>query len=80
MLVSSIFSFTHDVFKIFLTTIFSTLSKTEIIILATFNLSSANVFSLDKSKILLFRKEFNTNPNTKIVEKIAGKRESPGYQ
>ena len=36
---------------------FSTLSKTEIIILATFNLTSANAFSLIQSKILWFRIE-----------------------
>ena len=35
----------------------STLSKTEIIILATFNLSSANAFDLDQSRNLLFGKE-----------------------
>ena len=33
-------------------TIFSTLSKTEIIIFVTFNLSSANAFNLDWFKIL----------------------------
>ena len=36
---------------------FSTLSKIEIIIFVTFNLSSANAFNLDQSKILLFGKE-----------------------
>ena len=36
---------------------FSILSKTKIIILSTFILSSANAFSLDQSKILLFGKE-----------------------
>ena len=38
------------------TQVFSTLSKGEIIILATFNLSSANAFSLVSSKSLLFGK------------------------
>ena len=33
-------------------TLYSTLSKTEIIIFVTFNLSSANAFNLDQSKIL----------------------------
>ena len=33
-------------------TIFSTVSKTEIIIFVTFNLSSANTFNLVRSKIL----------------------------
>ena len=42
MLVTSIF---------FFPTVFSTLSKREIIILATFNLSSANAFNLVTSKI-----------------------------
>ena len=36
---------------------FLTLSKKEIIILATFNFSSANAFNLVTSKILLFGKE-----------------------
>ena len=36
---------------------FPTLSKSEIIILATFNLSSANAFNLDQSRSLLFGKE-----------------------
>ena len=40
-------------------TMFSTLSKTEIIIWATFILSSATAFNLVTSKILLFGKEFN---------------------
>ena len=31
---------------------FSTVSKTELIIFVTFNLSSANAFNLDRSKIL----------------------------
>ena len=37
---------------------FSTLSKTKIIILANFILSSATAFNLDQSRILLFGKEF----------------------
>ena len=52
---------------------FSVLSKRETIILATFHLLSANDFSLDGSKILLFGKEltlyettnFKTGPNSK---------------
>ena len=43
---------------------FSTLSKTGIIILATLNLSSANVWNLDQSKILLFGKEFKELGNS----------------
>ena len=38
---------------------FSTLSKREIVILATFNLSSTNAFNLDWSKILSFGKGLN---------------------
>ena len=38
-------------------TMFSTLSKTEIIILALFNLLSANVFNLVKSEKFLYGKE-----------------------
>ena len=38
---------------------FSTQSKTEIIILATVNLSSANALNLDQSRILWFGKELN---------------------
>ena len=38
-------------------TMFSSLSKTKVIILATFNFSSANGFSLDQSRILSFGKE-----------------------
>ena len=38
---------------------FSTLSRRALIILATFNLSSANASNLDKSKILSFGKELN---------------------
>ena len=45
MLVTSIFSFSHNIFYI---------SKTEIIILATFILLSANAFNLVTSKILSF--------------------------
>ena len=45
MLITSIFYFSHSV---------STLSETEIIILAMFNLSSAKAFNLDQSEILLF--------------------------
>ena len=38
---------------------FSTLSKTEIIILAAFYLSSAKALDLDQSRILSFGKELN---------------------
>ena len=38
---------------------FSTLSKTKIIILSALNLSSTNAFNLDKSKILSFPKELS---------------------
>ena len=38
-------------------TVFSTLSKREIVIIATSNFSSANAFNLVTSKILLFGKE-----------------------
>ena len=48
MLVTSIFP---------LTTVFSTLSRREIIILQTFDLSSANALNLVKSKNLPFGKE-----------------------
>ena len=40
-------------------TMFSTLSRTKIMIVATFNLSSANAFNLDQSRILSFGKELN---------------------
>ena len=39
---------------------FSTQSKTEILILATMNLSSAIAFNLDSAKILLLSKELNS--------------------
>ena len=45
MLVTSIFSFSDNVF-------YSTLSKTEIIIYVTFILYSANAFNLDKVNFL----------------------------
>ena len=38
-------------------TMFSNVSKTEIIIVGTLNLSSATVFNLDQSKNMLFGKE-----------------------
>ena len=43
---------------------FSTLSKREIIILATFNFSSANAFNLVTFKILSFGKELNLSNTT----------------
>ena len=42
-------------------TVFYTLSQREIIILAKFNLSSANAFNLVMSKNLLFRKELRNH-------------------
>ena len=50
MLVTSIFSFSHNV---------HTLPKTNFKISATSNLSSANVFNLDQSENLLFGKELS---------------------
>ena len=51
-------------------TMFSTLSKTEIIIFVTFNLLSANAFSLVLSKILLagngLRKEIGVEESTGV--------------
>ena len=52
MLVTSIFSFSHDVFY--------SIKKRKIVILATFYLASANAFNLDTSKILSFGKELQT--------------------
>ena len=40
-------------------TMFSTLSKTKIVILANFIFSSPNTFNLDQSRILSFGKELN---------------------
>ena len=48
------------------TTRFSTVSKRELIILATFKLTSANAFNLDQSKILLFDR-VNSLPNDKFL-------------
>ena len=42
-------------------TMFSNLTKTEVIILATFNMLSANALDLDKSKSLLFGKELQVH-------------------
>ena len=47
---------------------FSTLSKTKIIILSTVILSSANAFNLDQSKSLLFGKEFKASVHTPFLE------------
>ena len=46
--------------------VFPTMSKREIIILATFNLSSANAFNLVMSKNLLFGKELTHFQTTKF--------------
>ena len=59
---------------------FSTLSKTEMIILATFNLSSANAFNLDRSRMLLFGQELTTTLKKKAFENIVGKGENAGNQ
>ena len=51
---------------------FSTLSKTKIIILAMFDLSSANPFKLDQAGILSFGIEFKGGPSgvgMKILQK-----------
>ena len=45
---------------------FSTLSKTKIIILANFILSSANAFNLEQSTILSFGKELTLSQTTKF--------------
>ena len=59
MLVTSIFSFF---------TMFSTLSKREIIILATFNITSANVFNSITYKALLFGiYTFQGNPHVRFL-------------
>ena len=55
MLVISIFSFSHSVFY--------SVKKGEIVILATFNLSSANAFNLVMSKIVSFGKGLNGTQN-----------------
>ena len=55
---------------------FPALSMTELIILATFDLSSANTFNLDQTKILSFGQElilslihhFETIPNSKELQ------------
>ena len=47
---------------------FSTLSQVELIILAMFNLSSANAFNLNQSKILSFRKKFKCRPRAACSE------------
>ena len=52
---------------------FSALSKTETIILATINLSSANAFNLDLVKILLFGKEISTNQLNRKADHISTK-------
>ena len=75
---------------------FSALSKAKIIILATFNLSSANAFNLVKAKILLFVKGLTFTKQQKFrlyqieafaddslngkVEHIVGKGENARYQ
>ena len=51
-------------FLLFSPTVFSTLSKTEIIIL-TFNLLFANALNLDQSKVLSFGKELRVEQTNK---------------
>ena len=75
MLVTSIFSFSHNVFYP---------SKTNFNFSATFNLSSANAFNLDQSKNLSFGKELTlsqTSPGfyvsaVQVLWKHCGKRRS----
>ena len=55
----------------------SNLSKTEIIIWATFISSSANAFNLNQSKILLFGKELNV---PYIVVFVSDTVKNAGYQ
>ena len=57
MLLSSIFSFSHNVFHPI---------KAIIIISATFILSFANAFNLDQAKIHSFGKELTLHQTTKI--------------
>ena len=67
---------------------FSNVSQTEIIIVATFNLLSANAFKLDKAKILSLGKELTLchiiptfyDPREKALEITVGKRENAGNQ
>ena len=54
---------------------FSTLSKREIVILATFNWSSANAFNLVTSEYLLFGKELNV---AQIIEFVLDRVENVG--
>ena len=64
-------------------TMFSTLSKTEIISFITFNLLSANAFNLDWSKILSCGNGLSYSMMQFVfdwTENILGKRENPGYQ
>ena len=75
MVINSIFPFQ---------TVFSTVSKKEIVILVTFILSSANAFNLVTSKISSFGKRLNVTEiifsvHSKI-ENIVGKGENAGYQ
>ena len=58
MLVTSIFSFSHNV---------SILSKTNFDFRITFILSSASASDLDKSEILLFGKELSPNLNVRVL-------------
>ena len=76
MLVTSIFSFSHNVFYRF---------ETDFMFSVTFIVSSANAFILDLSKILLFGKELNkllynqkffTLLLIKVLAKISGKKQA----
>ena len=55
------------------TTVFSTLSKREIVILATFNFSSANAFNLVTSKILVFGKDYVLICSTSLLKTLLEK-------
>ena len=67
MLVTSIFSFSHNLF-------YYTLKKIQFF--AKFNLSSANAFSLDQSKKLSFGKELKKMGNTLWKESLTQLQES----
>ena len=55
-------------------TVFSTLTKTKIIVFSTSILSSANAFNLDQSKILSFAKKLK-NPSVLVTHSFQQTRE-----
>ena len=65
-------------------TVFSTLSRKEIIILTTSILSSANAFNLHQAKILLFGNELQVTPEMISVYEMTGnivkKKQNDGSQ